>query len=205
LLDFISSVEYMVNGEREMKPTEGRHVKGNVVIDYVKAINSNPGLPWSKYLLPEDMEIVEQMILPGSWYPIEFFSRAGSAVFNLIANGNKALARILGSSIADKINADHPGMISKGRPEETLSKYIMIQRGFYSFHAFDIGDYKDNKIEIKIYSKTDDPEVAEYIEQICGVIERLIHLSEYDNAAFEVSESVDGVDRTSSLNVSWSK
>ena len=188
-----------------MKPKEGRYVKGNVVIDYVKAIKANPDLPWSDYLLPEDMEITKQMILPGSWYPIDFFSRTGLAVFNLIAKGNKNLARMLGSSIADKIYTDHPAMISKGKPEETLSRYIQIQRSFYSFHAFDIEEYSNEQAIIKIYSKVDDPAVPEYIEQIFGVIERLIVLSEYSNTTLDVTESVSEDNLISCLNISWSK
>ena len=61
------------------KPSEGRYVKGGLIIDYVKMIRAIPQLPWAEHLTPEELEQVQQLILAASWYPLELFQQIGRA------------------------------------------------------------------------------------------------------------------------------
>jgi hypothetical protein len=180
-----------------------RSVKGSVLVDYVRMIRANPDLPWTKYLTPEDMEVVKQMILPASWYDIEFFQRVGLAVFKLVAKENYALLRAYGGSRADKLNLDHPGMVSKGDPRSTLEKYIRIQRSFYSFDAFKIEEKGPCRILVHIYSTPEEVGIPVYIEQIRGMVERLLDLSGQLNVKIDVTTSEEQNMVRSTMEVSW--
>ncbi len=178
-------------------------MKGNLVLNYVKIIRSSPNLPWGDYLTADDKSKIEQMVLPASWYPMGFFQRAGMAVFKLVGRESLPLARALGKSQADELVADYPAMIGKGRPLETLKRYVQIQHNFYSFEAFDVGFPSEREAVVNIYSKPTDPGTDAYIEQICGCIERLIEMSGYPEAVFELTEESSENKVTHSLSVKW--
>ena len=71
-------------------------VKGVMLIDYVRMIRANKGLPWEEYLTKEDMDIVNAKIFPSSWYSVEIMERMGQAVFLLIGKGDLEMAKIFG-------------------------------------------------------------------------------------------------------------
>jgi hypothetical protein len=186
-----------------MQTPTGRFVKGNVVLAYVKMIKANPGLPWSDHLLPADLALIEQMILPASWYPIEFFQRIGLAVFNLIAKGNDALLRAYGASLADQLDQDHPGMVTLGKPRSTLERYIQIQLRFYSFDAFEIEIKAPNRILVHIYSQADEVGIPVYVVQISGTVGKLIELSGTAPVIINTTDSTPEGQVKSTIDITW--
>jgi len=186
-----------------MATPEGRYVKGSVVLDYAMMVRANPDLPWSDHLSADELDQVKQMILPGSWYPIQFFQRIGLAVFKLVAKESNPLLRAYGASLADRLNEDHPGMVTEGSPRDTLEKYVNIQRSFYSFDAFEIEEKAPTRLLVHIYSTPEEVEIPVYIEQICGMVERLLELSGRPDAEMKLTNSEDNGQVTSTMDVSW--
>jgi len=180
-----------------------RLVKGHVVHDFTKMIRANPDLPWSEHLLPEDLDLIRQFILPGSWYPIGFVNRVGLAVFKLLGREDYAFARVYGASIADQMNEDHPNMVVKGDPRQTLERYIRIQRTSYSFDAFEIEEKGPNHIHVHIFSLPDELGIPVYAEQIAGTDIRLIELSGYPGATVELSRSEDEGMVKTTMDIRW--
>jgi hypothetical protein len=185
------------------KPSKERQVKGSLLVDFVKMIRATPDLPWADHLPAEDLELVNQMILPASWYPLESFQRIGLAVFKLVAKENYDMLRAYGRSQADKLHQENPGMVSQGRPGDTLEKQRVIQQRFYSFDLTESEDVGPGHIIVHIYTNPEEVGVKMMIEINSGQVERLIELSGGTNIEVKLIEAVwEGADR-SSLEVKW--
>ena len=180
-----------------------RCVKGNVIADYIKMIRANPELPWAEHLLPEDLVVVQQMVVPLSWYPIQQFQRLGLAVFKLVTKENNALVRAYGASVADRMNAENPGMVAKGRPQVTLSRYIEIQKRLYSFKAQETVEIGPGRLLFLIHSNPEEVGIPVYIEQISGTVERLIALSGGRNIQLKLLEAVWKGAAHNRIEVQW--
>lgn len=185
------------------KPLEGRYVKGSLLLDFANMIETSPGLPWSDHLLPEDLELIGQMILPASWYPVESFQRIGLAAFVLLAKENYAIIRAYGRSLADKLNEEYPGMVCKGRASGTIEKHRAIQERLYSFEITRAEQIGPGHIAVHIYTTPEEVGVRPMMEINSGTVERLIELSGGRNIEVKVTEAVwEGADR-STLEVKW--
>jgi len=158
-------------------PGKGRFVKGSVLIDYVKLFNASPHLPWSDHLTPEDLAQLRQLILPVSWYPLELFQRLGQAVFKLVSKENDAVVHGFGRFLADKMNQENPGMVTQGRPQDTLRKYAMIQDRLYSFKVLQIEALGPGQVLVRIMPSLDTAGARLFAAVTAGTIERLIELS----------------------------
>ena len=186
------------------KPPEGRYVKGNLIVDYVKMIRSNPQLPWAEYLTPQDLELIKQLILPSSWYPIEVLQRIGMAAFKLVAKGNYAVIRAYGRALADRTNQENPGLVVKGLARNTLRKYREFQNRLYSFKAAETEDLSPQHLLIHIFSvPAEEAEAKLIIEISSGTIERLIELSGGRNIKVKLIEAVREGAGPNTLEVSW--
>jgi len=187
----------------DQHPPRERSVKGSVILDYVKMIRANPHLPWSDHLQPGDLEVINQLILPAYWYPLDLFQRVGLAVFKLVAKENYSLLRAYGRALADKMHAENPGLVVKGRPRDTLNKYRAIQHRLYSFKGIDNEDISPQHMITKLYSLPEDIGTPVYIEQVCGTIERLIELSGGGQARVQLLESVSQGAKHNTLEITW--
>jgi len=101
-------------------------------------IRASPQLPWADHLKPEDLELINQFILPASWYPMEAFQRIGMAAFKLVAKENFAILRAYGSFLADRMKAENPGLVQAGRPAETIKCYQAIHERLCSFKDIEL-------------------------------------------------------------------
>jgi len=185
------------------KPKEGRYIKGILLVDYVKMIRGNPDQPWSDYLSAEDLEQVSQLILPASWYPLEFFQRVGAAVFKIIAKENYEVLRVFGRTMADKIHDENPGMVSHGRARDTLRKYRAVNERVYSFQPVETDDIGPGHLVFHTFSTPDEYGAKMIMEIVAGSIERLIALSGGRNINIRLIEAVwEGADQNS-IEVTW--
>jgi len=185
------------------RPKEGRYVKGSLIVDYVKMIRSNPKLAWAEQLTPQELEQVNQMILPGSWYPLEFFQRIGLATFKLIAKGNLQVIRLFGRASADRMNAENPGLISVGRARDTLRKYRLIQDRLYSFKPVQTDDLAPQHLLVHTYSLPNETEAKLIMEIVSGTMERLIELSGGRNIQIRLIEAAWEGAGQNTLEVTW--
>jgi len=184
-------------------PLKGRNVKGSLFVNYVKMIRAYPQLPWADHLKPEDLELINQLILPASWYPIEAMQRIGMAAFKLVAKENFAILRAYGRSLADQMHADNPGLVVKGRPLDTLHKYCAIQGRLYSFKSLDTVDISPQHMIVHIYSQPEDTWIPVYLEQISGTVERLVELSGGRQVQIKLLESVLQGAKQNTLDMTW--
>ena len=73
-----------------------KKVKGTMLVDQVRMIRAHKHHDWDDVLEPEDWEFINQMFLPSSWYPLEWYEKCGWATFQVLAGGNVDLVRFRG-------------------------------------------------------------------------------------------------------------
>ena len=155
----------------------GRRVKGTLFLDYVRMLKSRKGVDWSKYLKPEDLVFLKELIVDSEWYPMETFERMGLAILKEIAGGNVDLARVWGRNSIDDLFSIHKSLICDNDPHESLMRFQVLRRSFFDFNAIDIQSISGNYAKFRINYKM--PRLAEEAAtyQALGYFERLLELS----------------------------
>lgn len=172
-------------------------VKGTLILDYVRLIRSNPDRPWSKWLRPDDLEIVHGQVLASGKYPFSAFSRIGYAVFKEIAQSNLETVRGFGHFfIKGMMEVYGKSVLVAGNPVATIDKFTQL----YKIWMIGGGETSmeklaDNKLVFRI-TPPDEGQGEEvtkaYMHQVAGQIEELIKLSSGATCRAEVINTPKG-------------
>jgi len=128
-----------------------RKVKGSVVSDMVRIIRALKDLPWDKYLLPEDFEIIDSMIIPTAWYPIEFYQRTGLAVYRLAAAGNDKLVKDFGEkAMIELFEGPYRPFLDHGDPVVAIRKFLDLRRPLFNFSRMEARSLGPNSLLVSI-------------------------------------------------------
>ena len=111
-----------------------RKVKGSVLLDMVKVVRAFKDQPWDQHLKPGDWEIINSMVIPTEWYPIESYMRIGVAVYELVAKGNEDAVRQFGlAAMKDLIEGSYRPFLDKGDPFEATRKFLDLRKSLFNF------------------------------------------------------------------------
>ncbi|HUT54460.1 MAG TPA: response regulator [bacterium] len=153
-------------------------VKGVLFRDYVRMIRKRKDVDWGPHLTDDDRELLSQLILPASWYPMESYQRMGAAIYREVAHGDPGTARAWGRAGMEELASLYVGhLIKKGSPRETLENFKAIHRRFFDFEGFDIDVVGDNHIYVIVEPEFGPYEVEGYSTQMLGSFERLFELA----------------------------
>lgn len=110
---------------------DDRMVKGSIVLDFVKMVKKYKNLDWNKYLKPEDWEIINTIVLPSKWYPIDFYKRCSMAAFQLISKGDLEGARSNGRLMARHLfETTYKSLGALTDPMLALQKFVQMYATF---------------------------------------------------------------------------
>jgi len=156
-----------------------RHVKGKLFEDYVRMIKKNKQVDWSKYLGPDELEMITgDLILPSGWYPMEMFQRCGEAIFYEIAKGSLEVARAWGRMSVEGLAQIYRRLIlEEGDPLQTLEKFSRLSKIFFDFEGFEVTATGPGQIEIKVDRAFGTIAMPAYSHQMLGSFERLLELA----------------------------
>jgi hypothetical protein len=128
-----------------------RKLKGSVALDMVKVVRAFPDQPWDRFLLPEDMEIVNSMIIPAEWYPIEFFQRVGLAVYKLVAKGNdEVVAQFARRAMKELYEGPYRPFLAQGDPFAATEKFLDLRRGLFNFSKMEMERTGEESLRVRI-------------------------------------------------------
>lgn len=154
-----------------------RKVKGFLFRDYVKMLKSQPAADWTPYLLPSDMPYLVEPIQEKEWYPFDAFERLGLAIIAEIANHSMEAVRLWGRLSADNLFKAFPTLLCEGDPMETMMRFHVLRKMFFSFDAVNIETFYTQYAKLKIgYEMSETAEEAATYQTV-GVMERLIERS----------------------------
>lgn len=186
-------------------------VKGSLVIDIVKLIRTNPDKNWDKYLKEEDKKIIwGERILPSSWYPLDFYERAGYAIFKEIGKGDLNNARIWGRFIIEDITKNiYRGLMEDMDPFSGIKKFAIMRKQLFKFdtpefEAIKIEIIGKNKLKVSLRSEYSTHYFEAYTYQAIGSLERIAEMNGGKNIKIEIIEhNWSGLTPYSILEISW--
>ncbi len=181
-----------------------RKVKGAFLADFARMIKARKDLDWSQYLQPQDLRFLQDKILPREWYPFDTFERMGSAIVKEIAHGNMEIVRMWGRISVEALKALHQDMVVAGNPYESLIRFQVVRKDFFSFNPVNITVFFQNyaKVESAYQMSALAEESAVY--QSLGYLERLLELSGANNVQHKFLRKMWEGSPSTVMELSWS-
>ncbi len=180
-----------------------KHIKGTLFLDYVRMIRKRKNVDWSKYLSPEDFEIINQMILPSQWYPLESFQRMGIAVLNEIAQGDVTVAYEWGQKSMDEMLKTYKNLGVKGDPHDALEKFKILRSRFFDFEGLDFVSQTEKSVSVKLDLAYEGVAEEAYAYQMTGSIERLLELAGAEGISSRFEKKAWESDDETVIEFSW--
>lgn len=178
-------------------------VRGVLFLDYVRMVKRQRATE-SERLLPEDRELIEQRIEPGSWYSMEAFERLGLAILDCFGGDATEPIRMFGRFQINGILAQFPELLVPKHPRDTLMRFRVLMTSFFDFPALDVLSIDDTSAEVTIrYNMCAAAERAA-AWQTLGFFEALLSLSgAMHNHCEFVARSWDTPGRLTRLRLRW--
>lgn len=127
-----------------------RHVKGSFFAEYVRMIRRRKDLDWDRDLTEDDLAYVRSHIDPDGWYPMSTFERLGVAILRHLEGATMESVRLWGRFSADAFVAEHPGLLARFDPVETLMRLKVQRETLFDFPAFDIPVLVERYAEVTV-------------------------------------------------------
>jgi hypothetical protein len=181
-----------------------KHVKGKLFENYVRMIRKLKHVDWSEHLPASDLEIINQLVLPTQWYPMETFQRCGAAIFEVLAKGDPEKARAWGRISMDQLAKVYKHLLIEPNDQfKTLEKFSKLSRNFFDFDGFGLIVRDENHVAVQIDPAFGTLSVQGYSYQMLGSLERLLELSGAQNVKGEFSEKMWEGARHSVIELRW--
>ncbi|AKJ05883.1 uncharacterized protein (TIGR02265 family) [Archangium gephyra] len=113
-------------------------IKGSVLITRLNLLMKQGGTGRLQQVLqrlpPADRKVLESVIMPIGWYPLELNSRLDAAIADALSprDRNKAFVEMGRASAEENLNGPHHVFIRKGDPHFLLSHSPEIYRLYYA-------------------------------------------------------------------------
>jgi hypothetical protein len=181
-----------------------RKIKGEFLVDYVRALKSRKDIDWSRYLTAEDLKFLDQKILGTEWYPMAPFERIAVALFKELAHSNVETVRLWGRMQAEEVSRTYDSLVHKGSPHDSLIQFQVLRKSFFNFEPIDVMELARNfaKMRMDFQMETTAEQAASY--QALGIFERLVELSGAVNIQARFPSRCWAGDKITVLELSWS-
>lgn len=174
-------------------------VKGTMLIDQVRMIRGNKDRDWKRYLRPEDLTIVQGVVLPSAWYPVETYKRCGRAVFQVLAGGNTDIVRLRGKIRGKELfETTYKHVIADRNPMNAVSSFVNLYGQLFMPNPLEF-----KKIDAKhatvsyAYNDKSDPGNLPFCYQLMGHFDTLVEMAGGKNVKVEFREKMwEGADAT---------
>ncbi|RJQ69415.1 MAG: TIGR02265 family protein [Desulfobacteraceae bacterium] len=157
---------------------EEKKVKGSMLLEFVRMIRAHKNLDWNKFLQPEDWDIINSLVLPAKWYPLDFYRRCSMAAFVLLAKNNLEGARANGQVMAKHLfESTYKSMIQNKEPMRGLNQFVLTYASFYNFSMLKLE--KAGPKHAKVHHNHDgrDKSNVPYCHQLQGMFETLVQMN----------------------------
>lgn len=176
---------------------------GTLFVDYVRMLRARKDIYWPNHFQKEDLPYLTQRIQPEAWYPMGTFERMGLAILELIAQGELDTVRAFGSASVDWLLEQHPNLLSKGDPRESVMRFQVLRQSFFDFPALEVVGVSDSDAQLRIgYQMGPIAEEAAAFQTL-GFFTRLLELCGADNVQARFTTRSWAGDRSTLLELTW--
>ncbi len=167
-----------------------KKVKGTIFSEYVRMIKANKHLEWDRYLGEDEWKLVNEMILPSSWYPLESYKRMGLAVFKLLAKGDVNTAWNWGRLSVEGLTKVYKNLADQQDPYEAIRRFSIIQGNLANFDIVEIHKQDDNTLRLVFNAVFGDETDKAYAYHLGGMMERLAELTAPGSVKVDIVKKV---------------
>jgi hypothetical protein len=163
-------------------------VKGTMLIDQVKMIRVAKSLDWSKYLEPEDWEVINSRILPSEWYPVELYKRIGWATFQVIAQGDLDLVRSRGRFRGKELFENvYKTVVIARDPTGSVERFVVLYSQFFTFKSLTFEGAGKDHCRVHHFYHWKDSMASLYCHILLGHFDVLIEMAGGKNVKLELA------------------
>jgi len=101
-------------------------------------VRRSKDVDWKNVLPACDLVYLRDRIEADAWYPMETFERIGVAILSHIEEATLDSVRLWGTFSAGQFAREHPELIARADPAETLMRLKVLRATMFDFPAFDI-------------------------------------------------------------------
>ncbi len=153
-------------------------IKGNFLKDYVKIVKDTSDLDWKRYLTPEDWGIINSIIIPSAWYPVETMGRIGRGIFEMRSKGDYGLVRLHGRARVEQV-FDEATMrfLLKDDPASSIVGYAAIAKRYVDEVEIKITRSEPGLVDVCFFPVDGAPSWDLFREIQAGTMEKLVELN----------------------------
>jgi hypothetical protein len=181
-----------------------KQVKGVALVTFVKAIRANKSGVYDKYLLKEDLPIINKKIVDQLWYPYETFKRCFNAVYDIVGKKNEEKVKEWGRLYAELIMATTFKItIKENKPLEHIKRIPGYITHFFDFGNAEVTVENPNRVLLKLSDL--DPDFQLIYIFLAGWFQRVAELCGAKNVQCEfIDKSWVNKSNTTSYRFTWS-
>lgn len=181
-----------------------RRVRGLLFSEYVRMIRRAKNVDWDRVLLPGDLIYLRERIDAGNWYPMETFERFGVAILSHIQETTLDAVRLWGAFSAAQFVREHPELIARGEPAETLMRLKVQRASLFDFPAFDIQLLEEGRAHIEVDYRMGPVAEEAACHQTMGFCEGVLSLAGVCNIGASFVECSWAGDPQTLIVLTWS-
>jgi len=164
-------------------------VKGTMMVDQVRMIRANKDMDWNKYLKPEDWNIINKMIMPSAWYPLDTYQRCGHAVFQLLAGGNTEVVRSRGKIRGKELfETTYKHIMFDRDPMKALGSFVTLYGQLINVSFLEFRKIDAKHACVSHNYDPSDPFNLPYCYQLMGHLDTLVEMTGGKNIKVEMKE-----------------
>jgi hypothetical protein len=181
-----------------------RRVRGSLFVDYVRMIRGHKKVDWSAHLSSQDFKLLDQLIEPDAWYPMDSFERYGVAILHEVACGQLDAVRMWGRMQVDALHAMHPTLLAPGDVADTMMRFQVMRKSFFDFDALEVLEVHDGGARLRVsYHMGPTAEEAATLQTL-GFFERLVELAGAPSVEAKLTSRSWAGDPQSVIELWWS-
>jgi hypothetical protein len=183
---------------------EDKKVRGELLVDLVRAVRAREDLPWEKYLTPEDMEIVNSMVIPSSWYPLESYRRIMIGNWELIAKRDRNIMREYTRHLVNEmLKGPYGPHLDRGDPYQAMTKFMELRRRLFNFSQWDMEKKGEKQMLLRLSQLGNIEDIDIYILHVCDYLHALAEYNGAKDVEFEIQETNEQGESAYVINISW--
>jgi CheY-like chemotaxis protein len=125
-------------------------VRGILFLDYVRMLRRSGSSQLSRYLNPEDLELLTRQVDIAEWYPMATFERFGLAILGEVVGSEVDSIRLWGRSQIPQILSFFPELRAEGDPRDTVIRFGNLLLSLFDYPAVTVETVDDESAVIRI-------------------------------------------------------
>jgi hypothetical protein len=188
-----------------MKEKSMKQVKGILLLAFVKTIRADKSGLYDKFLLQEDIPVINKKIVDALWYPYETYKRCVDGVYEIVGKKREEKLKEWGGSYARQIMPTiFKKTIKENNPLEHFQRTPVYIKSMYDFGGTDVTVENPDSVILKLSDF--DPDYPPIYIMLAGWFQSVAELCGAKNVQCKyIDKSWVNKSNTTSYHVTWTQ